>query len=266
MSIELVTALPELQRLQHSSLFLRDLFRHDLQELVESANLKMYPAQATVFRAGEFAEHFYLLLGGVWKLTQTANHGCVANLAVISAGQVVCAHAVLGVAPYRFTAVSIVPSRVLIWPAPTLRMLAKRIPNFAWNVCEILTRSVFELADRCREVLTENVAQRIAHTLIRLGEQLGRKSGSELIIDTPLSLDDLASYAGTTPSTMSRTLKRWQREGLLHRNRRLLFVTDLESLQRVADATYVPLETRPSGLRRQSVVVTSRRALDISAR
>jgi CRP-like cAMP-binding protein len=125
---------------------------------------------------------------------------------------------------------------VLIWPSPILRIFAKRTPNFAWNICEVLTRWVFEFSDRYRELMTENVEQRIAHALFRLGEQFGKRRGSEVIIDTSVSLEDLAIYAGTTLSTMSRTLQRWQRKGIIQRNRRLLVLHNMESLNTIADA------------------------------
>lgn len=249
LSIELVSVLPELGRLQQSSLFLRDLTRNDLQQLADGATLKTYQARAGVFRAGEPARHFYLLLAGVWKLTQAADNGRQANLAFISGGQVVCVHSVLGAATYRFSADSVVPSRVLIWPSPVLRIFAKRTPNFAWNICEVLTRWVFEFSDRYRELMTENVEQRIVHALFRLGEQLGKRRGSEVIIDTLVSLEDLATYSGTTLSTMSRTLQRWQRKGIIQRNRRLLVLHDMESLKIIADAA----DSQPNKKRTASV-------------
>jgi CRP/FNR family transcriptional regulator, nitrogen oxide reductase regulator len=236
LSIELVSGLPELRRLQQCSLFLRDLTRNDLQQLADGGTLKTYQARTSVFRAGESARHFYLLLAGVWKLTQAADNGRQANLAFISAGQAICVHSVLGAPTYRFSADSVEPSRVLIWPSPILRVFAKRIPNFAWNICEVLTRWVFEFSDRYRELMTENVEQRIAHALFRLGEQLGKRKGSEVIIDTSVSLEDLAIYAGTTLSTMSRTLQRWQRDGIIQRNRRLLVLHNMELLNTIAEA------------------------------
>jgi CRP/FNR family transcriptional regulator, nitrogen oxide reductase regulator len=234
MAVELVSPLLELRRLQPSSLFLRNLSARDLQQLAESATVEIYPVRASVFRAGQPAKYFHLLLGGVWKISQAADTGGVMNLAFISAGQVVGVYSVLGSATYDFSADVIAPSKVLSWPAPVLRGLAGVTVQVAWNICEILARWVSELSDRYRELMTENAEQRVAHAVLRIARQLGERDGRTLIIETPLSLEDLAGYAGTTLSTISRILRQWHREGLLRRNRNFVILYDLEAIEKIA--------------------------------
>jgi CRP/FNR family transcriptional regulator, nitrogen oxide reductase regulator len=236
-----------LRRVQPSSLFLRDLAGHDLQRLAENASLETYPARANVFQAGEPANHFHLILAGVWKAFQEAETGQIANLAFVSTGQVVGVHSVLGFSAYSFSVEAVVPTTVLIWPAKTLRTFVERTPNVMWNLCEILSRWISEFSDRYRELLTESVSQRIAHALIRLGEQFGRRKGTELVIEAPLSLEDLAGYAGTTLFTVSRVLNLWQRAGLLHRNRSFVVVHNLESLKGIVNNADVTSGTRRVG-------------------
>jgi CRP/FNR family transcriptional regulator, nitrogen oxide reductase regulator len=239
MATELTSALLELGRLQPKSFFLRPLSPDNLQQLAENASFKSYPARASVFQTGEPAKQVYLILSGVWKLFQSADNGRVANLAFVSAGEVICIHSALGFATCQFSADVVVPSRVLVWPAAILRKLTEDTPDVALNLCEILTRRFFEFSARYRELMTENVEQRIAHALIRLGEQIGKPQGSGLIIDTPVSLEDLAGYAGTTLFTMSRILNRWQRDGLVQRKHGVVILHDLESIEKVANRVHV---------------------------
>jgi CRP/FNR family transcriptional regulator, nitrogen oxide reductase regulator len=242
-STESISALVELRRVQPSSMFLRGLSGQELHQLAEIASLKVYPARANVFQTGEPTKHFHLLLAGVWKISQEAPNGQFINLAFRFPGHVVGVHSVLGSTTYPFSADVIAPSKVLFWHPPTLSTFMRQTANLTWNVCEILNLALYEFCDRYRELMTENVEQRTAHALIRLVEQLGKRKGPELIIDTPISLEDLAGYAGTTLFTISRILNRWQRGGLLRKNRRLLIVEDLELLKTIADATYARPDT-----------------------
>jgi CRP-like cAMP-binding protein len=234
-SAVLVSTLSELRRVQPLSLFLRDLNDHQLQQLGQSAKLESHPARANVFHIGEPAKHFHLILAGVWKLSQTAETGRIANLAFISAGEVVGVHS-LGSALHWFSADVIAPSRVLIWRAAALRTLVEQTPRLAKNICEIVSRQLSEFSDRFRELMTESVEQRIARTIMRLGEKFGMRQGPKLVIETTIPLEDLAGYAGTTLFTMSRILNQWQRKGLLHRKRSSMVVHDMELLRTIADA------------------------------
>jgi CRP-like cAMP-binding protein len=239
MAVEVGSILLELIRIQRSSLFLRRLSTFDLQQLAGSATIQTYPARDSVFRAGQASKYFYLVLTGVWKISQAADTGSVTNLEFISAGQVTGIYSMLGSTVYGSSADVIAPSRVLRWSATVLKGLAKLTPQVTWNICEILARRASEISDRYNELMTLNAEQRVAHAVVRLAGQLGERNGHEWIIDTPISLENLAGYAGTTFFTMSRILRRWQREGLLHRNRSLVILYDLEAIESIADAVDV---------------------------
>ena len=75
------------------------------------------------------------------------------------------------------------------------------------------------LQDRLREMATERVERRIANTLLRLARQTGRKTPEGVQIDLPLSRQDLAELCGTTLYTVSRTLSRWEMDGIVEAGR-----------------------------------------------
>ena len=141
----------------------------------------------------------------------------------------------LGATAYTFYADVIVPSTALRWPAHVIRGLAKPTPQVAWNISEILARRASQIADRYSELMTLTAEQRVAHALVRLAGQLGERDGHRWIIDAPISLENLAGYVGTTFFTVSRILKRWQREGLLQRNRSFVILYNLEAIESIAD-------------------------------
>jgi CRP/FNR family transcriptional regulator, nitrogen oxide reductase regulator len=235
MAVEIASVLLELTRIQRSSLFLRRLSAHDLRQLAASATVQTYPVRASVFGAGQPVEYFYLILTGVWKISQAADTGGVTNLEFISAGQVSEVYSMLGATAYAFSADVIAPSRVLRWSASVLRGLANLTPHVAWSICEILARRASEISDRYCELMTLSAGQRVAHAIVRLVGQLGERDGRKWIIDTPISLENLAGYAGTTSFTISRLLRQWQRAGLLHRNRNLLILYNLEAIESIAN-------------------------------
>ena len=72
---------------------------------------------------------------------------------------------------------------------------------------ETLTRAV--------ELSTEQVEQRVAHALLRLANQTGRKTDSGIEIDFPISRQDIAEMTGTTLHAVSRMLSKWEDNGII---------------------------------------------------
>jgi CRP-like cAMP-binding protein len=91
---------------------------------------------------------------------------------------------------------------------------------------------------RVRELATERVSQRLAHTLLRLMRQAGTPGPDGVLIAHPLTRQEFADLTGTTLYTVSRTLSRWQAQGILQSTRRHLLVRApkrVEELTRAAD-------------------------------
>src|SRR3546814_9688999 len=94
---------------------------------------------------------------------------------------------------------------------------------------------------------TERVERRIAHGIARLVAQAGRRVEGGILIDFPLSRQDLAEMTGTTLHTVSRTLSAWQALGVVELGRQKLMVRDprseehtyeLQSLMRTSYAVF----------------------------
>jgi CRP-like cAMP-binding protein len=78
------------------------------------------------------------------------------------------------------------------------------------------------------------VEQRVALTLLKLGEKLGRENDSGLLIDVPLSRDELAEMTGTTPETVSRILSQLQNQKIIDSGRQWVTILNRPGLERLA--------------------------------
>jgi CRP-like cAMP-binding protein len=76
------------------------------------------------------------------------------------------------------------------------------------------------------ELSNEQVEQRVAHVLLRLAKQAGRKVESGIEIDFPISRQDIAEMTGTTLHTVSRILSAWEQRGLVSGGRQRIVLQD----------------------------------------
>jgi CRP-like cAMP-binding protein len=84
---------------------------------------------------------------------------------------------------------------------------------------------------------TEQVERRVAHALLRLAKQGGRKVATGVQIDFPISRQDVAEMTGTTLHTVSRVLSAWEDRGLVEGGRQRITIRDPHKLFVLAEGT-----------------------------
>jgi CRP-like cAMP-binding protein len=87
---------------------------------------------------------------------------------------------------------------------------------------------------RVRELTTERVGQRLAQALLRLSRQCGQPGPEGILITQPLTRQEFADLTGATLYTVSRTLAKWESQGLLETRKRLLLLKAPKRLEAVA--------------------------------
>jgi CRP-like cAMP-binding protein len=92
-----------------------------------------------------------------------------------------------------------------------------------------------ELQVQYRQLATEKVERRVARALIRLVQQAGRRVETGVLIDLPLSREDIAQMTGTTLYTVSRIISRFEGEGILEAGRQRMVIRNPHGLVKVAD-------------------------------
>lgn len=113
--------------------------------------------------------------------------------------------------------------------------LIHRHPQVALNALRIMGRRLAELQNRLREVSTQSVERRVAHTILRLVRQFGREESFGTTIGLSLRRKDIADIAGTTLYSVSRALTNWEKRGLLFTRDQSLTVTKLKDLRAIAE-------------------------------
>jgi CRP-like cAMP-binding protein len=203
-----------LERLADSPLF-AGVARSACQEAVDLGRERPIAPGDVLFREGEPAVTLYLVLEGRMKLSQLGVDGQEVVIRFVVPGGVVAALAVLDQGVYPVTATAVTATRALSWSHDVFATLMQRTPALAVNAMRLLSERLREMQQRFREVATERVAQRVARALVRLVRLVGRKTDGGVLIDMPLSRQDLAEMTGTTLYTVSRILSEWESAGLV---------------------------------------------------
>lgn len=191
-----------------------------------------------VARQGEPVRALALVESGLLKLVQLTPDGHELIVRFVGPGEPFGGIVVLEAAAYPVTALALEPTRLLAWPVEVLGPLLDRYPQVRLNITREIAAHMTDALTRVRELATERVSQRLAHTLLRLMRQTGAPAPGGMLIAHPLTRQELADLTGTTLYTVSRTLSKWQAQGILQSTRRQLLICQprrLEVLSRAAE-------------------------------
>ena len=221
-----------------------DLRQVDVLREAPEADLMMIAGQAIersveegefFFFQGDPAAYLYILTDGRAKLTQSSAAGQQVSLRVINEWQMFGAlGAVRQESTYPATAQALESSTALAIRSSFLKEMMETRPYLSTGLMRLMTNYIQEMQARYRELATEKVERRIARSLLRLADQLGKKN-QDGFIEIDFSRQEMAEMSGTTLFSVSRTLSEWERLGLVETGRERVVIRNAHGIVKVAE-------------------------------
>lgn len=215
--------------------FFADLTEEDLARIATRFKKRIFKRDTFLFIEGESAKTYYLVAEGQVKILQTSAEGFDVILHILGPGELIGALPTIETATYPASAQTLNEVVAFAIPASDFEEILHDYPAVALNLLKFSARVLQTSLNKIREMATERVERRIARTLARLANQMGRETKEGILIDVPLSRQDLAEMTGTTIFTVSRTLKEWERAGILRAGRQKVIVTDPHRLVSISE-------------------------------
>lgn len=185
---------------------------------------------------GDPAVYAYVLLQGRVKMAQITPSGQQITMRIMLPGDTFGGVALLSPqAGYPATAHAEEDSTAMAWDTEGLRDLMADEPTISMNVMSLMHGTISELQKRQKALVEDRVEQRIARILLKLASQSGTKTDEGILINIPITRQDIAEMSGTTLFTVSRTLNEWNRAGLLIIGRERVVICSPHELVKISD-------------------------------
>jgi CRP-like cAMP-binding protein len=208
----------------------------DLDAILAEARSTRFAKNTAVFAQGEDAHSFFLLLHGHVRASKTTPTGQQIVVRYVTPGEIFGVATAIGISQYPAPARAVDDSIVLAWPSAAWPRLVARYPSLAASTLRAVGTRLQEAHTRVIEMSTQQVESRVAHAVLRLAGQAGRKTANGGVeIDFPISRQDLAEMTGTTLHTVSRTLSGWEQQGLIEGGRQRIVLRDPHRLFKLAE-------------------------------
>jgi CRP/FNR family transcriptional regulator, nitrogen oxide reductase regulator len=224
----------DLSILDATSLF-AGLKPDELKLVAQAARIRRVDNEGFFFMEQDPATRLYILTEGRIRLVQVTPAGQQVIMRYISPIEPFGVIAMLSETTYPVSAQAVDDSTALYWDRTSLKNLMEKIPGVAINALSTMADRVREFQDRIRELTTERVERRIARAILRLAQQTGRKVEQGVLVDLPITRQDIAEITGTTIYTVSRTMSQWESQGIIDSGREKIIIRRPHQLVVIAE-------------------------------
>lgn len=211
--------------------FFSSLSINEINQVNKSFVERGFQPEETIYYTGEQAERLFVVAAGKVKLLRHTLSGKDILLDVLKLGDFFGTLSTLDVDEYSETAVALTTVCTLSISTDDFRHILEKYPSVSVAVLNTMSSRLLEAQDMVHQLSAHTVEQRIAFTLLKLAQKLGEKNEIGLLIQMPLSRDDLAMMVGTTTESASRVMSQLQKDGLIRSGRQWVAITDLEGLR-----------------------------------
>jgi CRP-like cAMP-binding protein len=205
----------ERRRLLASVSIFSSLDERALDALVRVTTTRRLDAGEVLFRKGDQGRQLYGVLSGRLKASASGADGKEIVFNVCDPGEVIGEIALLDSNPRSATIVALDPSELLVLDRRDLLPFLERHPRVAIGMAELLAARLRRLSELAEDSVLLALRARLAKKLLALARRYGRATPEGVLIDLPLSQQELGDMVGTSRESINKQLRAWAQEGLL---------------------------------------------------
>jgi CRP-like cAMP-binding protein len=216
--------------------FLAQLLPSDHADLLAIARTRGRGKGEAVFSAGEPGSQVFFLRAGKVKIGQVSPLGREVILWFCFPGEVFGIAEVARGGERVVNAVACVKSELLVVPqSEFMHYLAER-PQAALLCMQVLSSRLRVLGEMFVNLVSDDVSTRIAKLILRLSARYGTRLGREIVLNIPLTHQEIADMTGTTRPTVTATLTTLRQQRVLSIDNRRIRIESEELLCELARA------------------------------
>jgi CRP-like cAMP-binding protein len=215
----------------------QDLAPELLKMLDNRKSLREYKRKETIFWQGDLAHSLYCVHSGLVKVSKIGVVGEETVIRILGPGEIAGYRPILADEPFAATAEALERSQICLLPRETFLFILRNSTDITFKVLAKLARELRESEEHWLSRAQETVTRRIARFVLSLApEESGTLRGPS-IPAFRLRRVDMAQAIGTTPETVSRTLRLFEEGGLISLTRTSISLKKPQELKRIAEGT-----------------------------
>jgi CRP/FNR family transcriptional regulator len=162
----------------------------------------------------------FLIIDGKVKVTRPAHDGNLVVVDIYQPDEFFGESAFLELPRRSEQATALENAKLMTWSAAEIEEILLRRPRLALALLQILVQRTIEFTRRIESLSVDNIARRLARSLIRFSERLGAWQEDGVVRMAPFTHELLAQYVGTSREIVTHYMNQFRREGYLRYSRK----------------------------------------------
>ncbi len=154
---------------------------------------------------------------------------------IVGPGETIAEAAIFSGKTYPASAEALEDSRLYYLNKSDFLYLIQESPQLALNMMTGLSLLLRQLAQQVDDLSLKEVSARLARFLIEEALKVSPVPANGLKIPLEMKKGLLASRLGTIEETLSRTLAKMKQKDIIHINRKIITIKDIEALKEIAE-------------------------------
>ncbi|HXK04458.1 MAG TPA: Crp/Fnr family transcriptional regulator [Verrucomicrobiae bacterium] len=162
----------------------------------------------------------YLVIDGKVKVSRVADDGHQVVVDIYQADEFFGESAFLNL-PHRCEqATALENSKLMTWTTAEIEDIVTKRPRLAVALLQILVQRTVDFTHRIESFSLDNIARRLARSLIRFSERLGVQEQDGSVRMAPFTHELLSQYVGTSREIVTHYMNQFRRQGYLRYSRK----------------------------------------------
>ncbi len=214
---------------------LEDLSENELRQALQYMQEKSFRKGEYLFFEEEAEPGIYILLDGLIKLLKETHDARIVIVRLVYPGDIFGWIEWGKKTPKNtYTAKAITESRALYISNKDFINLAIKHPAIAIKMTCEATAILLKTYETLKSIAGGKVEERIAKVLLEIADRIGKKYEETIVIDAPLTRNDIAEMTGTTVETTIRVMSKWKKMGIINTERGFIEILKRRELERLA--------------------------------
>jgi len=179
-----------------------------------------YKKGQMIYNQDQPSTSIYLVIDGKVKVCRLADDGHQVVVDIYQTDEFFGESAFLNLPHRAEQATALENTKLMTWTANEIEDIIMRRPRLAVALLQILVKRTIDFGHRIESFSVDNIARRLARTLIRFSERLGQSEDDGSIRMVPFTHELLSQYVGTSREIVTHYMNQFRREGYLRYSRK----------------------------------------------
>lgn len=195
------------------------LAQEDALAYLRCSNISVFKKGRTVYGAEQPSACLYLVIDGRVKVSRVAENGQEVVMDIYLPDEFFGEAAFVDGRRLE-RAVALEDTQVMTWTAAEIEQTIMQKPKLGLALVQMIVNRSLDFRHRVESLSTDNVASRVARSLIRFSERLGQVQEDGSVLMAPLTHGLLAQYVGTSREIVTLYMTQFRRKGFLQYSRK----------------------------------------------